>query len=224
MSTTFYMNISQLFDVSPDLTSECIGTSSKNNAFHRQISANTRAGASTTLYSLERLELIDELLNQLQSIAGKLLCHQHYFQRDIMCKRWCRALLDIYRNSLPFHVPGGFPEEDQTILAAILELWRLKVDSPFPLREEEAERAQEERAEEERAAKRAEVELADETRRSGKPRQPGYQEWPKNSRMAWEDLENVPFPDPPSYGCGDKTCEVFRNKSRVQWCRHGYII
>jgi FtsZ-interacting cell division protein YlmF len=235
MSTTFYVNISQLFNVNPDISSECIGTSSKNNVCHRTISANTRKGASITLHSLQRLESNDELWNQLHSVSSKLLCHQHDDQRDIISEQWWQALLDLTpRNSLPeFRVPGRFPEEDHNVMAAILELSRLKVDKSFQWREEEAKRAKAEReraeakrakaqrAEEKRAkaqraeSKRAEAKRAEE-RRAGKGSQGGYQQWVKESEQARKSLTDVPFPDPPLYGCCNTACKVFRSETRIE--------
>jgi FtsZ-interacting cell division protein YlmF len=239
MSTTFYVNISQLFNVNPDISSECIGTSSKNNACHRPISANIRIGASTTLHSLQRLESNAEFWNQLYSISCKLLCHQHYDQREIICEQWWQALLDLSSmNSLPeFRVPGGFPEEDHNVMAAILELSRPKDDKSFQWREEEAKRAKAERAEAKRAkeqraeakrakakAQRAEAKRADakraEERRAGNFSQGGYQQWVKDSEKARKSLTDVPFPDPPSYGCCNTACKAFRSETRIEWCKH----
>jgi hypothetical protein len=68
------------------------------------------------------------------------------------------------------------------------------------------------------AAARAEVERvrgrqskaqqADKARRTGKPTQQGYEEWLEYSTKAQDSPDEVPFPNPPLYGCYDVAYRV----------------
>jgi hypothetical protein len=153
MSSPFYTNVSRLLSVKPSLIIECIGNGLKNNKCRRRISANIRTAAVRTFYLLERLESTNELRNRLESIAGNLLCQQHVHQREILLQQWWQAPHDLLAAKCPTPesiIPGAFPEDDENLMAAILELSR--VDKMVQWREEAAN-AKAERMKEEKSKK-----------------------------------------------------------------------
>ncbi|CAG8982363.1 hypothetical protein HYALB_00014063 [Hymenoscyphus albidus] len=147
--STFYMDICQLLNIEPNFTLKCIGTTSKNTTCPNQISEINLVGGHTALHALKRIESIDQLWNLLQFISGRLLCFHHRDQQDILQEQWWLTLLALSSSRnlwAEFQVPGAFPEEDQNILASILELSRLEVDTFFQWRDEQAKLAEAKRA------------------------------------------------------------------------------
>jgi hypothetical protein len=229
MSAPFYANISKLFNIDPILTSEYIGTGLKNNRCRRRISANDRAATVRTLHSLQHLESIDEHWNQLHFIARNLLCQQHSHQLEILLEQWWLKLLALSSTKSPtpeLRMPGAFPKDDENLMTAILEL--SKVDKKAQWREEaqakaeqaKAEKAKAERVRANQAKTQAEAQRSAEARRAGKSRQQRYMKWVVDSEQARKSPNDVPFPDPPSYGCSDVACRAFQNEVGIDWCKH----